>query len=44
MKQVIASLKDMRFDAVALINSFDFSDYLLNSALTEKNSEVYMNI
>lgn len=40
-KQVIACLKDIRPDAVALVDSFDFPDYLLNSALGEKDGKVY---
>ncbi|KAI9307460.1 acyl-CoA dehydrogenase/oxidase C-terminal [Cunninghamella echinulata] len=40
-KQVIASLKDIRPDVVALVDSFDFPDYLLNSALGEQEGKVY---
>ncbi|CAO3625184.1 unnamed protein product [Cunninghamella blakesleeana] len=39
--QVINCLKDIRPEAVALVDSFDFPDYLLNSALGEKDGKVY---
>lgn len=39
--QVITTLKKVRPNAVALVDAFDFSDYLLNSALGESQGKVY---
>ncbi|ORZ25277.1 hypothetical protein BCR42DRAFT_363335 [Absidia repens] len=40
-QQVIATLKKVRPNAVALVDAFDFPDYLLNSALGESQGKVY---
>lgn len=38
---MIAVIKSIRPDAVALVDAFDFPDYLLNSALGENDGRVY---
>ncbi|KAI7902305.1 uncharacterized protein BX663DRAFT_455060 [Cokeromyces recurvatus] len=38
---MITVLKSIRDDAVALVDAFDFPDYLLNSALGESDGRVY---
>ncbi|KAI8065859.1 hypothetical protein BC940DRAFT_340932 [Gongronella butleri] len=40
-KQVILTLKRVRPNAVALVDAFDFPDYLLNSALGASDGRVY---
>lgn len=40
-KQLIQILKTIRPDVVALVDAFDFPDYLLNSALGENEGNVY---
>lgn len=40
-QHLIQILKAIRPDVVALVDAFDFPDYLLNSALGENNGDVY---